>query len=262
MEILKNTTMKSSVILLAIAAVSLGSCSTVYKTGQTPDDVYYSPARETEEYVEVRNDDNRRYRSYEYDNMDDRWLRMRVRNPYRWSNFDDYYANDWRYGNTIGYNSFNPFYSWNNYWSWNSYYNPYCNRIIIVNPKTNPAVYSKVRNFSMGSYVNNNPNNKLSLNKSSGVRPVSRYNNSNYNNSNNNTLGTSIRKVFSGGNSSNSNSGSYNSSSNDRPTRTYNPSSSSSSSGSSKSSSSGSSGSSGSSSGSSGGGVSRPGRGG
>lgn len=255
--------MKSSVLLLVIAAVGLGSCSTVYKTGQTPDDVYYSPARETEEYVEVKKDQYRS-RGYEYDNAEDRYLRMKVRNPYRWNTFDDYYYNDWAYTNNYGYNSFNPFYTWNSYWSWNSYYNPYCHNIVVVNPKSSPTVYSKVRNFSMGSYVNNNTT-KTSTTKSSGVRPTSRYNNSNYNNSNsnnNNSLGTSIRKVFSGGNSNSNSGGSYStSSSNDRPTRTYNPSSTSSSSGSSSSGGS-SGGSKGSSGGSSGGGVSRPGRGG
>ena len=255
--------MKSSVLLLAIAAVALGSCSTVYKTGQTPDDVYYSPARQTEEYVEVKKDQYRS-RGYEYDNPDDRYLRMKVRNPYRWNSFDDYYYNDWAYTNSYyGYNSFNPFYSWNTYWSWNSYYNPYCRNIVVVNPKSSPTVYSKVRNFSMGSYVNNNTG-KTSTSKSSGVRPTSRYNNSNYNNSNsnNNSLGTSIRKVFSGGNSNSNSGGSYNtSSSNNRPTRTYNPSTNSSSN-SSSSGSTGGSRSGGSSGGSSGGGVSRPGRGG
>lgn len=257
--------MKSSVLLLAIAAVALGSCSTVYKTGQTPDDVYYSPARETEEYVEVKKDQYRS-RGYEYDNPEDRYLRMKVRNPYRWNSFDDYYYNDWAYSSPYGYSSYNPFFTWNTYYSWNNYYNPYCRNIVVVNPKASPTVYSKVRNFSMGSYTTNNP--KPAFSKTAGVRPTSRYNNSNssYNNSNNNSLGTSIRKVFSGGNS-NSNSGSgssYNSSSsNDRPTRTYNPSSTSSSSSSSGSSgSSGGSRSGGSSGGSSGGGVSRPGRGG
>ena len=253
--------MKSSVLLLAIAAVVFGSCSTVYKTGQTPDDVYYSPARQTEEYVEVKKDEYRS-RGYEYDNPDDRYLRMKVRNPYRWNSFDDYYYNDWAY-NPHGYSSYNPFYSWNTYWSWNSYYNPYCRNIVVVNPKTSPTVYGKVRNFNMGTYVNNNPK---PANTKTGVRPVSRYNNSNYNNSNsnnNNSLGTSIRKVFSGGNSNSNSGGSYStSSSNDRPTRTYNPSSGSSSSGSSSSGSSGGSKSGGSSGGSSGGGVSRPGRGG
>jgi len=252
--------MKSSVLLLAIAAVALGSCSTVYKTGQTPDDVYYSPARQTEEYVEVKKDQYRS-RGYEYDNPDDRYLRMKVRNPYRWNSFDDYYYNDWAYTNSFGYSSFNPFYTWNSYWSWNSYYNPYCRNIVVVNPKTSPTVYGKVRNFNMGTYVNNNPK---PTNTKTGVRPVSRYNNSNYNNSNsnNNSLGTSIRKVFSGGNSNSNSGGSYGtSSSNDRPTRTYNPSSTSSSSGSSSSGSSGGS-KSGGSSGGSGGGVSRPGRGG
>src|SRR5918993_6008453 len=130
--------MNSRIILLGLTVAALSSCSTAYKSGQTPDDVYYSPARETDAYVKVENDDERRYRSEDryrsndnyrsnddYVNSDDRWLRMRVRNRYRWSAFDDYQWNDWRY-NSWSYNSYNSYSPFNNYWnsyySWNSYY--------------------------------------------------------------------------------------------------------------------------------------------
>src|SRR5215210_1700039 len=108
--------MNSRIILLGMAVAAFSSCSTAYKTGQTPDDVYFSPAREEAAYVKVENNDDRRYRAEdryraradEYVNSDDRWLRMRVRNPYRWSTFDDYgmYGmNDYRY-NSWGHNSY------------------------------------------------------------------------------------------------------------------------------------------------------------
>ena len=71
--------MKSRFLLLVLAAAAISSCSTSYKSGQTPDDVYYSPAKEAAEYVEIKESNNSRYRGYEYDNADDRWLRMRVR---------------------------------------------------------------------------------------------------------------------------------------------------------------------------------------
>ncbi|MEJ7767822.1 MAG: hypothetical protein WKF89_08420 [Chitinophagaceae bacterium] len=57
--------MKSSntkFLLLALGVIALTSCSTAYKMGQTPDDVYFSPAKErqqSEEYVASRRDDDR-----------------------------------------------------------------------------------------------------------------------------------------------------------------------------------------------------------
>jgi hypothetical protein len=256
--------MKSRFLLPVIAIAALSSCSTVYKSGQTPDDVYFSPAREGAEYVDVSNDNyNRRYRSYEYDNAEDRWLRMRVRNPYRWNAFDDYdwnmysgWSNNWNNPYSYSWNSY-----WNGYWTWNSWYNPYCRNVIVVNPKTNPAAYSKVRNFSLSSYTNNNYGNVNNFNRpAKGLYRSSSAgsNGSYYNNSNSNSLGNSLRKVFSGNNNGGgtTNGNVYTPSSGDRPTRSYTPSSSSSSSGSS------SSGSRSSGSSSSGGSVSRPGRGG
>ena len=257
--------MKSRIILLALVVAALSSCST-YKSGQTPDDVYYSPTRETEQYVRVEErQEAPRYNDYSnrnnaYDNYDDRWLRMRVRNRSRWSSFDDY---DWNYMpysyNSISYN--NPYYYnswnsyWNNYYAWNSYYNPYCPRVIVVSPKSNATVYNKVRNFNVTSYRNTNYNNSNTARK-----PVTRgsaY--SGYNNSNSSSTQRKVNTSSGRGN----NDSYYTPSSSDRPTRTYTPSSSSPSSSGSSSSGSSSSGSSssGSSSGSSGGG-SRPSRGG
>lgn len=270
--------MNSRIILLGFAAAALSSCSTAYKTGHTPDDVYFSPAREADAYVKVESDDDRRYRSEEryrsndeYVNSDDRWLRMRVRNRYRWSTFDDYEWNDWRYNswnNNLYYssspfNGYSPFNNyWNNYYHWNNYYNPYCTRVIVVNPKTNPLVYNQVRNFNLNSYSNNSYSN---VNRTPiGAKSASRrLPNQGYNN-NNSTLGNSVRKVFSNGNNSGRDTY-YSPSSSERPSRTYQPSSSSSSGSSGSSSGSRSSGSSsggssggGSSSGS--GGVNRPSR--
>ncbi|WP_315821629.1 hypothetical protein [Paraflavitalea speifideaquila] len=51
------------------------------------------------------------YRNEEYSNSsDDRWLRMRVRDRYRWSAFDDYDWNDYRYNSwAMGASTYNPF---------------------------------------------------------------------------------------------------------------------------------------------------------
>lgn len=247
--------MKSRFLLPLLAAAALSSCSTAYKSGQTPDDVYYSPAKETEEYMDVRQSNTGRGRSYVYDNTDDRWLRMRVRNPYRWNAFDNY---DWNTYSGWSNSFYSPYsYNWNSYWNgyytWNSWYNPYCRNVIILDPKNNPTAFNKVRNFSLNSYTNTNYNNTNTIARAKGSS-MRLPNNSggSYNNSNSNSLGSSIRKVFSGsGNTySNSNNSSYSPSS-DRSSRSYTPSNSSSSSGSSSSgsSSSGSSSSGGSSSG-------------
>ena len=196
--------MKSRFLLLIFAAAAISSCSTAYKSGQTPDDVYYSPGRESEEYVETRQDDRPRYNNYESDVASDRWLRMRVRNPYRWNAFDDY---DWNSYGSWNNNFYSPFnYSWNSYfngyWNWNSNYNPYCRNVIVVNPKGNPNMYNNVRKFSLGSYTNTNynNNNRTFTKASAGVRlPGSGVGGGGYNNSNNNSgsLGNSLKKVFS-----------------------------------------------------------------
>lgn len=74
--------MKSPILLLAVLVLVISSCTTAYKTGQTPDDVYYSPERPQDEYVRTEREDNRRYR-YEEDYYEDRYLRMKVRNRYQ-----------------------------------------------------------------------------------------------------------------------------------------------------------------------------------
>src|SRR5688572_388874 len=244
--------MKSIIIAAVTAVVALSSCS-VYREGQTPDDVYYSPGKSREQvaYVEGSGDrdEGRRYnnnqRGYsgydDYASADDRWLMMRVRNRYRWSYFDDYnYYNPYNsfgYGGWGGYGSYGfgyqPGFSFglgfgnyydpfgyghfNNYYNWNSYYNPYYPRVIVVNPKNDPGAYNRIRNFNLNNYSNRNYNNNRSV-----IRP-GRANG--YNNSNNSTLGNSFRRVFSNSTtlrpSRGSNDEYYRPSSQDIPTRRY-----------------------------------------
>jgi len=246
--------MKRQILLLAITAAAISSCTTAYKTGQTPDDVYYSPARPQDEYVRVQEDDNK-YRSDD-DYYDDRYLRMKVQNHYRWDYFNDWYSYD-RYSYRYNYYTA-PYWNyygnyWNPYTSWNYYYNPYfSNAIVYVNPKGSGGQtnYVKPRDFNLNGYTNNNYNNTNSFTKGN-YKPTT-VNRPVYNNSNGTGLSNTLKQIFSGGNNNN-----YNNSSYSQPTRTYTPSSSSGSSGGSSGSSS-----SGGSSGNSGGGVSRPTRGG
>jgi len=241
--------MKRQILLLAITAAALSSCTTAYKTGQTPDDVYFSPTRPQDEYVRVEEKKDYKYQ-YDEQYYDDRYLRMKVHNPSQWSTLDDWYSYD-RYGYRV--NSYYGTY-YNPYTSWNYYYNPYCHNNVIAYHTGHPGQTSvaqnvpKPRNFNLASYTNtnnyNNVNSSIKMNsyKLGMVRPV--YNNRNSNNGFSNTL----KQIFNTGSNNNSDNSSYSS-----PSRSYTPSSSSSSSG-------GSSGSSGSSSG--GGGATRPSRGG
>lgn len=233
--------MKSVLLLLSIFAIVATSCTSVYKTGQTPDDVYYSPLPPGDDYVRVEKSDKGKYR-YSDDYYDDRYLRMKVRNRYLWNDLNDWYYYE-RYGSVYNY-YFGSYY--NPYNNWHYYYNPYgCpGNYAYNNPKNyvyKPQV--KPRAFSLAGYTNTNINNSntgLILNSKtpSRINLNSAYNNNNRNSSRDKGLNNTIRSIF--------NSGNNNSSGN---SRTYNPSNSSS-----------NSRSSGNNSSSSGGGVSRPSR--
>jgi uncharacterized membrane protein YgcG len=283
--------MKPSILFstIALAVVLFSSCTSAYRAGQTPDDVYYSPTKEApDEYVQAQ--DRRDSRMYEGSDQyyEDRYLRMRVANRGTWSALDDYYFNS-----PYGYNSFyysDPFMwnsPWNNYWRWNSFYNPYSNfgwygggyygnwagggwggyhpGVIVGGGNHQPRVVnSRPVAFNRNSYIPNNGNN---------ARIRGNVLGNNYQNSNSNRLANSYRGTNANGYSnysntnsnrySNGNSNNYNNNNSSRSnSNTYRPESSSSNSRSYTPSSSSSSSSSGSSSGSSGGGggVSRPGR--
>ena len=206
--------MKPSILLLAVSVAALSSCTTSYKTGQTPDDVYYSPARPQQDNEEVFSErqDDRRYRNEYYD---DRYLRMKVHNRTRWSDLDDWYNND-RYslGFNYSYGSYN-----NPYNSWNYYYNPYCcchNNNIYNNPKTTVA-YSKPRMFNLNNYNSNTQTNGGYQNPkySSSTNSNNTYNGPRYNdNSNRNSnSGNILRNIFNGISGSSGSSGSHNASS-------------------------------------------------
>ena len=232
--------MKSQFLLLAVTIAALSSCTTAYKTGQTPDDVYFSPTRPQDEYVQTEKKDNRSYQSRE-EYYDDRYLRMRVSNRLRWSELDDYYY----YGNRYDYSYYNN-YDLTNPWSpcsyWNSHYNPYYSSYVVVTTKS--PVFNRPRTVNLNAYNNNMLTNSNYSNPShptsSGPRVFGNSVNSgyNYNNSSNNSnnrsssnSGNFLRNIF------NNNSSSGNSpSSNSHPTTTSSSSSSGSSSGSSGSS--------------------------
>ena len=133
--------LKISSLLVVAAALTLSSCSSVYKSGQTPDDVYYSPGRTGAAYASG-NDDNgsdylatnqrRRYndRVTDPNYADDQYMRMAIATGRRPMFFDDfammnpYYRNNWAFNSWMVWNS--PWNSpWNSMYMWNSFYNPY-----------------------------------------------------------------------------------------------------------------------------------------
>jgi hypothetical protein len=227
---MKNTLLFA---LLGIGLLST-SCSTAYKSDQTPDDVYYSPGRPMEERVNTRVEEEKKQQYDEYvTNMDDRYLRMKVSNYNRWFMLDDYtYWNDSRYD----FNRYNLYGSgWNNY-NWNKiggyvgsgwgYYDYYYPNAGWYNPKSTIITYyggkiptpgttsgSAITAYRNKTYNNNN-NGNIGYNTKTGM-PIT----SNNNNSSNN-FSSLMKRVFSPA-SSNSNSSSY-----DRPARTFDNSSS------------------------------------
>jgi hypothetical protein len=224
--------MNTKLLLLAVSAAVISSCSTAYKSGQTPDDVYFSPVRTYEE--ETRKEDNNRDEAKRYD-TDDRQIRMGI-NDRRWRNFDnDISYSPYSYGYNYGY-----------------YYNPYYCSLPVYTPAVvvvNSPKNTTPRKVNLGGYGNGYVNNNTIYNPKTGVatvRPVRTYNNSN----NGSKLGNTLNRIFStpvfnnGNSNTNTNTQNNNSSSGNR---TYTPSSSNSS----KSSSGSSSGS----------GVTRPARG-
>ncbi len=216
--------MQAKILLIALSAAAFSSCTTAYKSGQTPDDVYFSPVKYDEEKKD--NDRDRDEAKEDRPVTHDYTISMGIRDR-RWRDFND----DYRYDNS-------PYYYTCNKYNYGYYYNPYYYpwAIYTLKPAYSRPVNSTPRMVNLNAY--NGYNTRVATSKTNGSttwsNPAYRYNN-------NNSESRERRTLIPSSSSSSSNN-----------TRTYTPSSSSS------SNSSGSS-SSGSSSGSS---VSRPGRGG
>ncbi len=219
--------MQSKFLLIALSVAAISSCSTAYKTGQTPDDVYYSPARV------IENDNRSEQRNQvRYEPATDYEITMGIRDR-RWRDFTD----DYRY-------DYSPYYyATCNRPNYGYYYNPYYYPWAIYTGKVTytPPVNTTPRMVNLNSY--NGYNTRVASGKTTGTafwtNPSTQYNNSNRSSS----TRTSGREIFVPGSRSSSNNN----------TRSYEPSSNSGRS---------SSGSSSSGSGSSGSSVTRPGRGG
>ena len=185
--------MNRKFLLPTLVMIVLSSCTSRYKTTQTPDDLYYSPATVLEEEKPQTNNtatasDNSYNGTGYYDSY---FLRHKVRNRYLWNNIDDYsYWNDTRYNhcpsnwsyynNYYGYNSY--YSGWNNYYSYgyngynSGYYNPY------FNPYFNYGYYGN--GWNNNNYFNNHNNYNPGPTKTSAYSNVKTYYNQNYNNTN------------------------------------------------------------------------------
>jgi hypothetical protein len=204
------------------------SCSTAYKSDQTPDDVYYSPGRPAAEKVDIVKDQAQKDQYENYVNStDEQFLRMKVGNYYRWNMLDDYsYWNDSRYDfghfnyySSIGYSNYYGHNNWNFGWGTGfnrpiySWGNPYYTLVSYYNPK---SAVGKPSESGISAYKNKNYSNTNSYNLGN-TKPG--YNNSNYITPSSNNFSTLVKKVF----SSSSPSDSY-----DRAARSFDNSSSSS----------------------------------
>jgi hypothetical protein len=237
----KSLAMKSYLPLLSLALVFAG-CSTSYQTGQTPDDVYFSPERQRDEYVRVEEKNDRQYRNSDYQisevEREDRYLRMKT--SYRrysiLDNYDTYGysgSNYYRYNDYYRNNNYNCYNTnWNSKWgSYNPYYynpyysNPYYSGYVAGNVR---PVYNKPRGSNLNIYNGNNNPNTYNTPSKGRTSNNSSNNNNNYNGSGTNAGGF-LRDAFGG--SSNKSSTPSNSNSSSSSSSTPAPSSSSSSSG-------------------------------
>ena len=222
---IKSLAMKSTLLLLTIIVAS-ASCTTAYKSAQTPDDVYYSPARPQVSHDEyVKSNDRRDRYQYNEQSDDDRYLRMKVHNRRTWSDLDYYYSDPYAFNYGNRYNTYYGAYAstpWNYYNSWNYYYNPYNSyynnyspyynrygsKVVYGNPR--PPVYNHPRTFNLNVYnppsQSNNSHNRSnrvfggdSRSFDYGTRNTNSY-------SSGNDAGRGLRNVFNNNNSSNNSS--------------------------------------------------------
>ncbi len=121
--------MKTKHILLLAVVVAFSSCSTAYRSGQTPDDVYYSPAPALDTQDTYVRSDNQQDRNSYYNRNEDQEIRRAIQDPRYRSNVTldlGYGYSPYSYGymgSSFGFSNF----GYNNYYApYSPYsYNPY-----------------------------------------------------------------------------------------------------------------------------------------
>lgn len=172
--------MKTKLLLLSGIIAALGSCTSAYRIGQTPDDVYYSPAPPArEEYVSTNNQQDQESYGYNNPNIEDLAIRRGINDPMYRSGFSlsmgygynpyDYYGSSFYSPYASLYNPYssflNPYYSpysyplvtFNpyNYYNYNSFYSPYNNYYYpyIIKSGNASANYNvSPRRYNLGAY--------------------------------------------------------------------------------------------------------------
>jgi hypothetical protein len=162
---------------ISVLFIALASCSTVYKSGQTPDDVYYSPANNRPDYVEKRQT-KERYNNYEDVDVSDRYLRMKLFSRSRWSSFDyDYnYWNDpyWNNQNYYNYNTINTYIGYGpGYNNVNPFHAGfYGTPVVIMHPIQKDPRANAPRNFNLNTYSGSNGNATLITDPKTGNKTI------------------------------------------------------------------------------------------
>ncbi|MES2775101.1 MAG: hypothetical protein V4722_13015 [Bacteroidota bacterium] len=206
--------MRTKIVLAgSLALALLTSCSSVYKTGQTPDDVYYSPTRQVN--AEIKKEEKKE--DYTYSKADDNYLRMKVQNRRQWNTIDDrdywynYDCNCRCNNNWSTYNRWNGYDSWSNWNRGNNYYGynsgwgyGYGYPIAYVRtPRSNTGPKPYMSGYTNRTYSNTNNS----------------YSNGKNGSNNNSNFGNLLKSVF-GGNSNTSNTNNT-TESYSRPVRTF-----------------------------------------
>ena len=168
--------MQSKILLFIVSVAAFSSCSTAYKTGQRPDDVYYSPVKPVAEKKYTEPEEDRRPVNNDYE------ITMAVRD-YRWRNFRQEYEYD-----NSPYN-----YCYCSCKSTGYYYNPYYYpwAIYTATPTYAVKVNTTPRMVNLNAYNGYNP--RVASGKTNGTLTFSNSS-TQYNNSN--RSGSRIREVL------------------------------------------------------------------
>ncbi len=155
--------MKNKILLFALALITLASCSTAYRSGQTPDDLYYAKGKT------VAEENSKQTVEQPAVNYEDHAIRMSAYDR-RWRSLDDDYDyncsyHPYAYGYSYGY-YYNPYYC---------HYPVYSYGTGFTNPK-NTAIRTVNLNAYNSTMVNYVPT-KLSTNTRTTI--VRGYNNDN-----------------------------------------------------------------------------------
>lgn len=147
--------MKIKHLLLPVVVAAFSSCSTAYRAGQTPDDVYYSPAPQENTYVTTATEQDKN--SYSYRNQEDADIRRGINDPV--------YRNAITFSSGIGYgynpysmypySSFNnPFYGYDGYgydpYGMKGMYDPYYNSLGYNNLNFYSSPYGYYNSYPLG----------------------------------------------------------------------------------------------------------------